>query len=299
MNRDIWVVVYNNNAEVWLLSQQLRSLIRLKNKMPYNIVINHNDEKARETEALFAKHKISELIGQAKFPIRIFYEDEIIPSQYSLANINGYANQQLIKLQVYKRSPCNEHIILDAKNIFLDLDPIKNYKPRNVSTPMISQHFIPCYETSLNRWHKGQKPKKIIPVLTPYLFKKSVLRALEEDFESTDEYFQWISQPFESTKLWRWHPYLFQNYHKTTFCLSEFVIYNLFEQTLPYYRKWWKRIPKQDKIGRICKTRKHLDATYLTKKSNIITLHRNLVEEIGIAFCEKHIQRYQQWCELE
>jgi len=125
-SRDIWVVVFNDIEELWLLEQQLHGLILHKNLYDYNIIINETGLAADHCK--FRINDILERNQDPGFNIKVFFRNDFFyqfPDCIQvLENTQGlgWIHQQVLKLLVYSASDKKEHIILDAKNI-----PITDY----------------------------------------------------------------------------------------------------------------------------------------------------------------------------
>lgn len=255
--RDIWCVVFDNEYELFLLKKQIESLA-LYNNLEYNLVLNEID-----VEPLFKKLKSSGIISMlenANFKHNIISLEEIIDLKIA-RNIKPYRLQQIIKLQAYKKSNCNEHIILDSKNIIFKKDALKNFQPMHESDREIE--FNACYKYCIARWNNFNNIKIRRP-LTPYLFKSEILRMLEKDFGTYDEYIKVLSGSFMTCK-------------NSTNILSEFTMYNVFEKCVDKNYK--------DKFDNPVMPKFITTSTNKSKISNfhsVLSIHRNVVKDIGM-----------------
>jgi hypothetical protein len=125
-SRDVWVVVFHNDEELWLLEKQLQGLILHKNLYDYNIIINETGPAADHCK--FRINDILERNQDPGFNIKVFLGEEFFHQFPDCMRVldntpaAGWIHQQVLKLLVYSASDKDEHIILDAKNI-----PIKDY----------------------------------------------------------------------------------------------------------------------------------------------------------------------------
>ena len=254
--RDIWCVVFDNEYELFILKKQIESLI-LYNDLEYNLVLNE-----KNTEPLFRKLKISGIIRMlenANFKYNIISLEDIIDLKIA-RNIKPYRLQQIIKLQVYKKSKYNEHVILDSKNIVLKKDVLKNFQPPAESDLVVE--FGACYNYSINRWNNGVDLKIRRP-LTPYIFKSEILSMLEKNFNSYDEYIKVLSEPFPQ-------------YKGTYNILSEFTMYNIFEQCID---KNYKNNVNNKEITKFITM--NTDNKVIHEHQSVLSFHRDFVKNLG------------------
>lgn len=236
-NREIWTVVFNDETELFLLKMQLESLIIHNNTFKYNIIINEYDSSP--VLDYLKSEDFNMLIEASSFPIEIFKRQDIL-SDHEVTE-NGYVDQQLLKLFCHYKTDVEEIVILDPKNIAMWNNPIDLVKPYAQLKKLI--HFHNCFSECIERWHK----EKIVfprPYYTPYLFKKQILIQLEKDFETRKKYLDFLikrfSEPSKTLKKFLKKDPRLPKYTR----LSEFIIYNMFEQTLPNYTLIQNNYPK-------------------------------------------------------
>tara|TARA_R110000868_G_scaffold400131_1_gene674318 strand:+ start:497 stop:1363 length:867 start_codon:yes stop_codon:yes gene_type:complete len=280
MKTDIWTIVFDNDEEIFLLKKQIESLIQIKNTLPYNIIINEFNPS--NTRKKLKKSRILSLLKTAKFETNVYNMCDIVESKY-LHQSQGYVNQQILKLHVHIKSKCNDHIILDAKNIITSRYIIDNFHPKRHQIP---SGFLGCYEFFNQRWHNG----KIIPVrpfTTPYQFKKNILLALQKSFNSDIKYVKALTAQYIPTSK------PIQRLNKTVnrklkvLCISEFYIYNLFEQR--YDRNYTEYSGPSAKIAWIYSMD---DVPSEIQDYDVCTIHRKTVEKIGTVTAEKIINKF-------
>ena len=288
MHRDIWVVTFDNDEELFLLKKQIESLILHGNTLTYNIIINSSDDIAVRLK--MKRSGILKLLTMSNFDYNIFKrsqflaEDEWMTSQKR----DNYISQQLLKLQIYRRSLAKEHLILDSKTILLNSKALEIKEPNgDISSPI---NFFGCYEYFTKIWHNSNS----IPVkgtATPFLFKNNILESLEMHFNSRENYIKELTQPFYVNRLKR----LAEKKDKTVLtnpdCLSEFLIYNLYEQKV---NKNYTPLAKKREIKRMCQTSIQLFSKDFLAENDILLFHRKFVKEMGITNAEKIIDHYQK-----
>jgi len=257
MDKDIWNVVFDNEYELFLLKKQVESLL-LNNDLEYNLVLNEENP-----DILLSKLKsmnIIDILETANFKYNIFTLEDMIDLNIA-KNIKPYRLQQIIKLQVYKKSKYDNHIILDSKNIVFKKDALKNFQPMYESDE--DPEFDSCYEYCIARWNNSKKIKIRRP-LTPYLFKSGILSMLEKNFDSYNEYIEILSNPFPSSG------------DNSNNILSEFTMYNVFEKCFDKNYKDTFDNPVMPKF-----ITKNTDSKKLSKLHSVISIHRNVVKDIG------------------
>lgn len=272
MNRDIWTIVFNDDEELFLLENQIKSLIHFKNTLPYNIIINEFDCTATREKMQLAG--MFELLDSAPFETQVYNAEQIVNIS-ELHDSQSYINQQILKLHAHKKSKCAEQVILDAKNVALSYQPIENFHPkRHLPVP---NNFYGCYEHFLKRWYPGKQSVPVRPPSTPYLFKKEILEALEADFGSREKYIDALKSFYHpKTKYFKKLDKQVNSKLKVQ-CISEFFIYNLFEQkhdpnyqelTGPQMHIHWLTSSIDDG--------KPIDGAYF------LSLHRKRVKNLGL-----------------
>lgn len=280
MNRDIWTIVFDNDQEIFLLKKQIESLIYFKNPLPYNIIINEFDSDF--TRKKLKNTGILSLLKTANFKTSIYDMRDIVDPKY-LHQSQGYVNQQILKLQVYTKSPCNEHLILDAKNIVSSPNIFNNFHPKGHTPPL---NFFGCFDVFNQRWHKG-KIKTVRPFTTPYLFKKHILLALQNSFKSTDRYFKILSSvSYEPTSKEMKRLDKRANPRNKVACISEFYIYNLFEQR--YDRNYKEYTGPGMNVKWLFLADDLLENT---EDFDIISVHRKTVEQLGFEAIDDAVNR--------
>lgn len=277
MNRDIWSIVFNDLEEAWLVTQQLKSLIYFKNTLDYNLVINESDIK--QTKNLLRKHGFFNLTNQAEFAVNLYSRQELIDNNHYAAC--GYIDQQLIKLRVYKKSKCAESVILDGKNIAIKEDPLKDFSPRSHRQPY---SFYGWWEHCLDKWNNGNI-KYPRPVSTPYLFKNQILESLENEFEDEIDYFRFLKQEFPPKK--EYFKALQRNVSHPNY-LSEFIIYNMFEQHVDENYVELHISPTTS-----CPIQQGNELP--EKNDSFISIRRKFVKQIGIERAGDLVKKYTGW----
>jgi len=235
MKRDIWTIVHDDKYELWLLSKQIESYLIKEVPNRYNVIINDPDNVCKKIRSKLQKF-VSRLNKrhQKNIEVHIWFRSDFLNDNEVVKehehDMSGYINQQLLKLQVYKCSNYQDHVVLDAKNIFLTKDAANQVTGYKGS----SEHygFAGCYNQCCNRWFGGRFIK-ISHMANPFVFKRKVLKALEKDFGSRAAYFKFLTQPFEleNEKLYA----LAKEYNnrepkRHNGVLSEFVTYCVFQQ---------------------------------------------------------------------
>lgn len=191
-DRDIWVVVFQNELELWLLEKQLAGLILHKNLYSYNIVINEvgfkQDECLDAVNAILRKHRCDFEINVFTFSQLIDGEEDCIKIAKQTANF-GWINQQLCKLLIYKFTKHAESIILDAKNI-----PINDYCIDRIDLNLDvvcqadnSVDFMP-FEKLICEKLQIEKPIIFI-YLTPFYFERHILQKMHKDLDYSEFFF--------------------------------------------------------------------------------------------------------------
>lgn len=273
MNRDIWVIIFDNDEEIFLLRKQIESLIKVNNSLSYNIIIN--EFNTYSTRKKLKRSGIISLLKLANFKTKIYDMCDIVDIEF-LHQSQGYINQQILKLQVHTQSNCNEHMILDAKNIITSRYILDTFSPSRHTPP---NTFFGCYEYCIQKWHNG-KLINVRPFETPYLFKRYILEAMQGSFQSKNKYFRALRSKYEAKQK----PFKLLN-KKTknkVACISEFYMYNIFEQR--YDRNYTEYLGPAAKINWIFNENFLIDTDV-----DIVNLHRKTVEVIGTTKSEEII----------
>lgn len=272
MNRDIWTVAFNDDEELFLLKNQIKSLIHFGNTLPYSIILNEFD--CTEIRDKMQQNGIFELLESAVFETNV-YDAAHIVSMHELHTSQSYINQQILKLHAHKRSKCAEQVILDAKNVALSYQAIENFHPKKHM--QVPNNFFGCYEHFVKRWYPKKQVVPIRPPSTPYLFKKEILEALESDFITREKYINALTSFYHPKSKYFKKLDKQVNSHLKVQCISEFFIYNLFEQkydpnyqelTGPQMHILWLTNSIDDK--------KSIDGAYF------LSLHRKRVKNLGL-----------------
>ena len=291
VDKDLWVVTFDDDEELFLLKKQIESLILWNYKLDYNIIINDsNHDKVVEKMRLCG---ILELIDAAKknFNTTIYERKDFISDKE--AKDNGYISQQFLKLQVYKKSTKEQHIILDCKNIILDPNILYNLEPKVLlDAPQV---FIGCYDYFTRIWHRG-KHKPVRSPSTPFIFEKNILKKLEDFFVSRKNYIDIIhkSYPIKSLRAAKLAKKQRANKHRPSPHFSEFTVYSLFEQ----------HIKEQSAISNttdnniliLFQTSKKIDKSKDYSKYNILNIHRKSVSTLGQKKSEQLINYFLYKC---
>ena len=93
MNRDLWVITFDNDDELFLLKKQIESLIYHKNKLDYNIITNCTDHN--KILEKMSDLGILESLKSAPFDYNIFPQSEFLTEKE--INDQSYINQQLLE----------------------------------------------------------------------------------------------------------------------------------------------------------------------------------------------------------
>jgi spore coat polysaccharide biosynthesis protein SpsF (cytidylyltransferase family) len=232
VNRDVWTIVFNDKNEIWLLLQQIESYFLRQVPNDFNIIINEDDKTCKVLRKKIQGHiGILEKSHKRPVDIKIWFRSDLL--EKSETSNHGYINQQLLKLQLYRLSTYEEHVILDAKNIFMTQDAAN--KVSGVSSSEIHTGFIGCYEACCNRWF-NKKLVKISNMANPFVFKNKILAALENDFDSREDYFAFLKQSFsvKNDALFKMAKEKNSSVKRENGWLSEFVVYCVFYN---YYNK--------------------------------------------------------------
>ena len=283
MDRDAWSIVFYHEQECWLVTQQLKSLIHFNNTLEYNLVINEDRRGIKRTVALLKKYGFYDLAKKSKFPINIYTREDLIGLHHYLGC--GYIDQQLIKLRVYKKSKYKESIILDGKLIAVKENPLDDIQPARHSLPY---SFYGWWEYCLRKWHKSSFKTKDFKqprlVRVPYIFKNDILKALENDFEDEAAYFDFLKQD-RFPKYSYFRSILKNSSWEHPGYLSEFMIYNLFEQY--YDENYVEEYPNPTSL---CFVKKGDEVPL--ENEPFISLHRQLVKELGFDRAEALVKKY-------
>ena len=273
-SRDIWVVVFHNDEELWLLEKQLQGLILHKNLYDYNIIINETGPAADHCK--FRINDILERNNDPGFNIKVFFRNDFFHQFPDCMRVldntpeAGWIHQQVLKLLVYSASDKDEHIILDAKNI-----PIKDY-----CIDLVDSSFELITDEKPAPWFHGfelfLKDKLNIvgdPIsifcITPFLFDHKTLAHMHQVLD--------YSEFFVDT---------------APFLPSEFSLYVNFlkTQNLP--------INMNQVHGHYNNLRLDYDNPEYTLKKKIpikpflfLTIHRNILEKVGVDVAVDDIDR--------
>jgi len=212
MDRDLWCICYDSETDLFLLKNQIQSLITFKNSLDYNIIINEENSKVKHVRKCLKKMGIITLLKTANFKFQIWKATDFVKSSEMFKN--GYVNQQILKLHVHRQSKFKEHVILDTQQILISYDAYAIFHPKgHVSEESVI--FKKTYIKYCRLWHNNEHIP-VRPSTTPYLFKSNILIALEKSFKKRSNYID----------------------HLQDFNISEFALYNLFEQMYdPNYKE--------------------------------------------------------------
>ena len=280
MNRDIWTIVFNDEEELFLLKKQIESLIHYNNTLNYNIILNGNncDVITQKLELL----GITSLLNTVKFKVDIFTrQDFITDEEADTGNIpcQGYLTQQMLKMQVHKKSLCDEHVILDAKNVMIKNNFLESCP--GVLTREKPLHFFDCYNYYCKLWHKGKK-RLVKGTNTPFIFKRSVLEEFEHEFKTRNDFINIFKTLYNNSSN------ATPNFHSHIF--SEFIIYDLYEQ---YITKDYTSINDQDKIIARVQNFKFSKNNILKFDSiGIIALHRHIVKKHSVKKANSFLDKF-------
>ena len=272
MDRDLWVITFDHDDELFLLNKQIESLIYYENKLDYNIITNCTDHNK-------ILEKMSDLgilgsLESAPFNYNIFSQTDFLSEKE--INDQGYINQQLLKTQVYKKSNTNTHIILDCKNIILDSEILENLGPKVLLTrPHV---FLGCYEYFTRLWHKG-KQLPLRGASTPFIFEKSLLIELENYFESRQDFIKHFKRKYSITKKSTFKIMNEQNIpiRSVANCISEFYMYSLFEQKIR--KNVSNTLDNNPRV--LFQNSRKIDENLSYSKYNILAFHRKIVKKLG------------------
>ena len=292
MNRDIWVVTFDDDAELFLLKKQIESLIIHSNKLTYNIIINSSLSHNKTVRKKMKQNGLYKLLETANFNYNIFKRSDFLAEGEHVTSLNrdDYIAQQLLKLQIYKKSQFKEHLVLDSKNILLNSKSLEINEPNeDISLPI---NFFACYEHFIKLWHKGN----MIPVkgtFTPFLLKSNILESLELHFGTREKYIKALTQPFylniEKLRI------LAEKKYKDLLCdpdcLSEFLIYNLYEQKI---NNNYAPLSAENAIKLIHQASNQLFPDKIVIESDVLAFHRRWVRKLGIKNTEEIINHYQR-----
>ena len=280
MDRDIWTIVFNDNDELFLLKNQIISLIKFENTLSYNVIIN--ETRSRETRLKMENLGIYDLLDKAPFKTCVYDAGDFL-NKNEMHKSQGYINQQILKLQVYKKSPHIQHIILDAKDIACKKKPLEKFHPkRHLRRP---NNFFGAYEHFMKKWYPDAKCIPVRPPSTPYLFKKQILKDLEESFGSREEYIEELKGYYvPKTKFFRKLDKQI-NPDLQVQCISEFFIYNLYEQKVDHFYKEFTGSPIMHMQWLTCTE----DDEKELGDASFISLHRKRVKVLGQEAAQKLI----------
>ena len=271
MNRDIWTIVFDDDEELFLLKNQIRSLIHFENTLSYNIIIN--EFKTASIREKMQASGIFDLLDSAPFPTAVYDATDIVEIE-ELHNSQSYINQQILKLHAHVKSNCDEQVILDAKNVALSYKPIENFHPKkHIQVP---NNFFGAYEHFWRRWYPIGDVVPVRPPSTPYLLKKEILLALEADFGSREDYINALKSFYiPKTKYFRKLDKRINPRIKVQ-CISEFFIYNLFEQK--YDSNYQELTGPQMHILWLTDS---LDDEKPIESASFLSMHRKRVKNLG------------------
>jgi hypothetical protein len=281
MNRDIWTVVFNDEQELFLLKKQIESLIHYNNTLNYNIILNENncDIITQKLDLL----GITNLLNTAKFKVDVFTRQDFLSDEEAdTGNIpcQGYLVQQMLKMQVHKKSLCDEHVILDAKNIIVKDNFLESCP--GALTRKSPLHFFDCYNYYCKLWHKGKK-RLVKGTNTPFIFKRAILEDFEREFKTRNDFINIFKTLYgNSSDGAVFHSHIF----------SEFIVYDLFEQ---YITKDYTSINNQDHIiARVEDFHFNKNSMYYYKLDSIgiIALHRSIVKEHNIKKANNFLDKF-------
>ncbi len=289
MNRDIWTVVFNDDQELFLLKKQIESLIHYNNTLNYNIILNENncDIITQKLDLL----GITNLLNTAKFKVDVFTRQDFLSDEEAdTGNIpcQGYLVQQMLKMQVHKKSLCDEHVILDAKNVIVKDNFLESCP--GALTRKSPLHFFDCYNYYCKLWHKGKK-RLVKGTNTPFIFKRAILEDFEREFKTRNDFIKIFKTLYgNSSEVMQYLSSIVPpDFHSHIF--SEFIVYDLFEQ---YITKDYTSINNQDHIIKRVEDFHFNENSMLIKLDSIgiIALHRYIVKEHNIKEANNFLDKF-------
>lgn len=191
IEKDIWMVVFDNEYELLLLEQAIYAYDRLGEKTPINIIINEFDNQicCKIQEHILSFENNLDL--RIYFPTDLLYKDELerIFKRIELAKEVhyqgiGWVVQQYLKLAVYRKSTAVYSYILDCKNIPVKKNAIELLGDAHTFEDFDGTFIYDDYKMLLIE--KGLIKSLQIPqrsVLTPFIFKNSVLRDMHKEID--------------------------------------------------------------------------------------------------------------------
>lgn len=179
------------------------------------IIINERDDDFRFLKT-WIEHVCLKYISL--HDVTLISEEEIHPDIHKL-QVNGWISQQLLKLFYFKKTK-SDYCVLDSKNWFIKhctIDMISNNRPIKLPKSIIPSMITYAISRlkyvyrirGKNESHLKDIIKEFIPIETPYLIKKSVVKSMIKFFVNEKNFMR-----------------LFKNdqYH------SEFMLHYFFEE---------------------------------------------------------------------
>lgn len=217
---DIWMVVFDDEVELYLLETNLYFYNLFNETAPINVIINELDYHVCES----ISNRLSEL--DLSISLTIYHADEILTeSEFEeikkfktrLKSFEGFGwiVQQYLKLLIHRKSTKQCSYIFDCKNIPIRKGAIDNVTDFHNFEGSGSDGSLPYNDFKLYLQGKGiLKDKSHSPrsVMTPFIFETSVLKRMDIDLDIFQIIFSSIINPDI-------------NYRSTIPLVSEIILY--------------------------------------------------------------------------
>ena len=202
-DKDIWIIVFDDDTELYLLETSLYFYNLFDETTPINIIINELDYYKCESicNRLYALN--------LSIPITIYHADELL-SESELIEIKkiknkmegfdgfGWIVQQYLKLIIHRKSKSEYSYILDCKNIPIKqnaIEMISDYHSFEGSgydgTSYYNDFKIHLRARGILK-DNSHCPKS---VMTPFIFKNSILKCMDTDLDIFNKIFSSVRDP--------------------------------------------------------------------------------------------------------
>ena len=177
----------------------------IKKTIIFHVIFNENDEHYESFLQWYRYFCKKDLLGHN---VKLYKKTDFWPPEAENhlrpLQLDGWVDQQVIKLLISKRITTPEYVVFDSKNFFIrdcTLDDIRQVHPANIG--WTHEHLENWVKTCCKHYdlHYPGRQMKLTQNITPYIIGTKYAQDLVNEFGSDEKFHFWFTDLSRHDKL--------------------------------------------------------------------------------------------------
>lgn len=196
MSRTLVTIICNKDR--WGVELLCRTMDKYLDPCNVIFILNEDDETSDILNQWFQEMCMPHLIK--KFNVKLYRKFQFwnIEDECHLTPLEkeGWVDQQVLKLAVYKKIQTDDYVVLDSKNFFvrpcrcIDIKQISP-EPTDWCEPILKNWITTCIETF--NFLPPEKALRLTQNTTPYIIRKQSAKDLINYFGGISSFYKWFT----------------------------------------------------------------------------------------------------------